>query len=150
MKSTLNKSNKNRQDNIVWTISSNYDFLPDYRLFNFEDDKNINFYKAALTGYSYEYFQMNKIYGFLNYLIDENLGSKDYIKLVELILEEYFWDIYEEQRPGIVEYRNYTMNKKYAQLLLSPSEELYQELELAYYAKKKSSELKTTCKVIVS
>ncbi|WP_099203586.1 hypothetical protein [Miniphocaeibacter massiliensis] len=136
MSENLNTFENIRRNNLIWTISNNYNFLPNYSIFEFGSDEKINFYKSALSGFSYMKFQMNEIYSFLNILINDNPKPEDYYKVTELILEEYFWNYYEKYRPGILEYRNYTVKTKFDYYKFRQPTNLTEELEYAFYSRK--------------
>lgn len=139
----------NRMNNITWTIADNYNFIPDYKIFKFENNDKINIYKSALAGFSYSKFQVEEVYNFLAVLTKDNPYPDDYYKITELILEEYFWSYYDKYRPGIVEFRDYTTKEKFNNYKFRPPENLAQELEYAYYSRKLSHVPKTRQMVIL-
>lgn len=149
MENNLMDLSTNRMNNITWTIADNYNFIPDYKIFKFENNDKINIYKSALAGFSYSKFQVEEVYNFLAVLTKDNPYPDDYYKITELILEEYFWSYYDKYRPGIVEFRDYTTKEKFNNYKFRPPENLAQELEYAYYSRKLSHVPKTRQMVIL-
>lgn len=148
MKNNVTNFNEIRKNNITWTIAGNYNFIPNYEIFSFHSDEKIFIYKSALAGFSYRKFHIEKLYSYLDFLVKDNPNSSDYFKIVELILEEYFWNYYEKFRPGIIDFRNYTMNFLFNEYKFSKPSNLSQELEYAYYTRKLKQVPKTNNMVI--
>lgn len=138
-----------RRDNITWTIAEDYNFIPDYRVFEFTDNEKINMYKSALAGFFYEKFHVEEVYAYLDILTKNNPNSKDFFKVTELILEEYFWDKYSKYRPGIMDFRDYTVNYTYEKYRFRKPIDLSQELEYAFYSRKLKVVPKTNNMVIL-
>ncbi|HHX67341.1 MAG: hypothetical protein WAO56_04290 [Miniphocaeibacter sp.] len=149
MENNLMDLSTNRMNNITWTIADNYNFIPDYKIFKFENNDKINIYKSALAGFSYNKFQIEEVYNFLAVLTKDNPYPDDYYKITELILEEYFWSYYDKYRPGIVEFRDYTSKEKFNNYKFRPPRNLAQELEYAYYSRKLSHVPKTRQMVVL-
>ena len=136
LKIKMRDLNINRLNNLSWTIAKNHNFIPNFSIFSLEEDIKINIYKSSLLGFSYGKFHIEEIYSYLDYLVKDNPNPEDYYKITELILENYFWDIYELKRPGIVEYRDYTCNLKFDKYKFRRPVNLSEELEFAFYSRK--------------
>ncbi|QQK07353.1 hypothetical protein [Miniphocaeibacter halophilus] len=149
MENKLMDLSTNRMNNITWTVANNYNFIPNYNIFKFEDNNKINIYKSALAGFSYGKFQIEEVYNFLYVLTEDNPYPDDYYKITELMLEEYFWFYYDKYRPGIVEFRDYTTKEKYNNYKFRTPNNLAEELEYAYYSRKLSYVPKTREMVIL-
>ncbi len=141
--------NINRLNNLSWTIAKNHNFIPDFNIFSLDEDIKINIYKSSLLGFSYGKFHIEEIYAYLNYLVKDNPNPQDYYKITELILENYFWNIYELKRPGIVEYRDYTCRIKFDKYKFRRPENLSEELEFAFYSRKSKKVPITNNRVIL-
>lgn len=133
-----------RSNNLIWTISNDYGIDVDLSFLVDEHSEEIYFYRSAIIGYLYKKFDGDTVLDFLQKYL---AISKDIIIYMEIILEELLYRELIEERPGINDYRDYTIRyygiyfEKYMRRNIS------QELLYCYYSIKTGEIPKTSPKI---
>lgn len=134
---------KIRNQNIIWTVSEDYNYDPSFLLFRFYGDEN-DFYKYALAGLSYKYYDLKAIEEF--YLLYENgdLVIEEVRKIIEIALENTLWEYFASERPGVILYKDAFVKNRIRSYSFHPPKILSEELEYAFYLVKRGSVPKTS------
>ncbi len=60
------EDSKLRKENIVWTTSEDYSYIPVINLFDSYNDFEMDYYRMALLGYLYKVLDMEKLFEYLS------------------------------------------------------------------------------------
>ena len=135
-------SSKLRKENLVWTISEDYSYVPTLNLFDEYQDEDMNYYKMAVLGYVYKVIDMEKFLDFLSVCMENTNMKNEFLKTVEIFLDECFSDKLIEDRPGVEDYRKKFLKKitdKYKKIRKEDDNFLEnltveEEIEYVYYS----------------
>ncbi|WP_207719016.1 hypothetical protein [Peptostreptococcus russellii] len=135
-------SSKLRKENLVWTISEDYSYVPTLNLFDEYQDADMNYYKMAVLGYVYKIIDMEKFLDFLSVCMENTNMKNEFLKTVEIFLDECFSDKLIEDRPGVEDYRKKFLKKitdKYKKIRKEDDNFLEnltveEEIEYVYYS----------------
>lgn len=134
---------KIRKENITWTISGDYNFNPSYLFFKIRNDRS-DFYKYALAGLSYKYFDIQAIEDFYFLYKEGNFSNEEIRMVIQITLENVLWDFFYEKRPGVLFFREQFIEKTIRNYSFHPPKDLSEELEYAFYLKKSNAVPKTS------
>lgn len=135
-------SEKLRKENIVWTVSEDYSYIPSMNLFDTYEDFKMDYYKMSILGYVYKKIDMDAFLEFVSNCISKTMLKNEFLKVIEIYLDDCFSLALIKDRPGIEDFRRYfydSLNKKYSALKKECSKgfsekiTVEQELEYTYY-----------------
>lgn len=135
--------NKLRKENVVWTVSEDYSYIPILNLFDDYGDYDMDYYKMMLLGCVYKLIDMDKFLDFMSICMEKTELKDEYLKLVEIFLDDVFSDILLEERAGAYDYKKKFLDKisdKYTFLEEKYKEDFLkklsveEEIEYVYYS----------------
>ncbi|WP_354369147.1 hypothetical protein [Peptoniphilus olsenii] len=100
-------SDKNRLNNIFWTISKNYEI--DITKFEFSPK---DFYEAAILGFASQFYDLELINNFIKKFFSRLNNKKELIKIAKLTIENVYYEKIIEDRPGVLDFRKIHQNKE--------------------------------------
>ncbi|WP_036730632.1 vWA domain-containing protein [Peptoniphilus mikwangii] len=119
-----------RLENLVWTVSENYETKINLTIFKNEISEN---YKAAILGICYKYYDMPYVEKFLKAHYKLSANYKDMLTIAELSMENSLIDQLIKNRPGVSDFKCEFENKLFYKYSNSAAHNLGEELEIAYY-----------------
>src|SRR3712207_3022657 len=138
---------KIRKENIVWTVSEDYTYLPVLNLFDNYGDFDMDYYKMVVLGYVYKEIDVDELLDFISVHIGKTELKNEFLKLVEIYLDDCFYNELVKIRPGVQDYRKDFINK--IKLLYNNRKDLSVEDELTYvYYLRLEGEFVTTRPVV--
>src|SRR3712207_6005607 len=96
---------KIRKENIVWTVSEDYTYLPVLNLFDNYGDFDMDYYKMIVLGYVYKAIDVGELLDFISVHISKTELKNEFLKLVEIYLDDCFYNELVKVRPGVEDYR---------------------------------------------
>lgn len=138
---------KIRKQNIIWTVSEDYNYEPSILLFTLYGDEN-DFYKYALAGLAYKYYDLKAVEEFYLLYKKGDLVIEEVRRVVEIALENTLWNDFLLKRPGVIPFKNAFIKNRIHQYSFHPPKNLSDELEFAFYLKKVGSVPKTSSNTV--
>lgn len=148
MKNTIKVDEKKlRKENVVWTISEDYDYVPVINLFDKYEDYDMDFYKMMVLGYVYKKIDFDELLNFISIHLAKTTLQNEFLKFIELFLEDCFGNDLVAERPGAYDYR-----EKFYESILNKHKDakkftVEEELEFVYYSRIKGKYV--TCRPVV-
>lgn len=105
------EQSKLRKFNIVWTVSQDYSFSPIINLFDSYEDFDMDYYKMAVLGSVYKNINMDELLNFLYKSLNKTELKNEFLKLVEIYLDDCLFKDLLRERPGLKTYRDRFLKK---------------------------------------
>lgn len=102
---------KLRKENLVWTVSEDYSYVPILNLFDDYKDIDMDYYKMAILGYVYKIIDMDNFLDFLSVCMNNTNMKNEFLKVSEIFIDECFSDSLIKERPGVADYREKFLQK---------------------------------------
>lgn len=126
-----------RKQNIVWTVSEDYHFEPSFLLFHFQR-KESDYYKYALAGLAYKYYEFTEIENFYLLYKEGDFQIEEIRRIIEITIENLLWDTFIKERPGVLFFRKKYMSERLHHYHFHSPNNLSEELEYAFYSVKEN------------
>ncbi|MBC2575598.1 hypothetical protein [Peptostreptococcus canis] len=136
------EDSKLRKENIVWTTSEDYSYIPVINLFDSYNDFEMDYYRMALLGYLYKVLDMEKLFEYLSIHLQKTKLKNEFLKMVELYLDDCFGAEVIKDRPGVSDYRNKFYDKVIKKYEKKTELSVEQELEYVYVSRIKGNFVK--------
>ena len=134
---------KIRKENIVWTVSEDYNYLPTIKLFDEYRDFDMDYYKMMVLGYVYKVVDIDSFMDFIAVHIDKTDLKNEFLKLIEIYLDDCFYSDLSKLRPGARDYRKYFIDKIIKRYKDRQDLTVEEELTYTYYARLDGKYVKT-------
>ena len=134
---------KIRKENIVWTVSEDYNYLPTIKLFDEYRDFDMDYYKMMVLGYVYKVVDIDSLMDFIAVHIDKTDLKNEFLKLIEIYLDDCFYSDLSKLRPGARDYRKYFIDKIIKRYKDRQDLTVEEELTYTYYARLDGKYVKT-------
>ncbi|WAW14271.1 hypothetical protein [Peptostreptococcus equinus] len=125
---------KYRKENIVWTVSEDYSKLPATNLFDLKGQDEPYIYKMTLLGSVYKYLNVEALFDFLYQHLPNTELKNEFLKIVEIYLDDCLNKKMLEDRPGIKSIREKYFNSKINYYKNNRPKDVEDEIEYAYYS----------------
>lgn len=124
---------KLRKQNVVFTVSEDYDRVPPITLFDQYHDYDMDYYKMLLLGFVEKTIDIDELISFLFEHTKKTALKNEFLKTVELFLDGCFSDFLIKERPGASEYRENFIEKREYFLSKKFNRNVENEIEYVYY-----------------
>lgn len=121
------KINKDRRDNLFWTVSENY-LARGYEIFNPD-----SFYQVCLLGYAFKKYQMDYFVDFARSTFLKFNNKDDFLCLAFLTLDKNLKEELFKERPGLISIRKNYCDEIFKTLTFTRNTSFAHELTLSYF-----------------
>lgn len=129
---------KIRKQNVVFTVSGDYNRVPPISLFDEYGDYRMDFYRMMLLGYIEKTVDMDVLITYLYEHLKKTSLKNEFLKFIELFFDGTFYKSLHKDRKGSSDYRDYFISSRMEFLSKIEERSVEHEIEYIYYGRLKN------------